>query len=171
MFEEFAPLLVLLLFSLLFSRFTKAIGKANARRAPQKPKAQAPQPAEGAAPAAEGELLSQRQEPRTLAPTVSYERDDSLYQGSLNAVTGEGEDPCHDDESLFRGSPYSGSLHAETGEGEDPCHEDQLRAMPSAGSELAEPAPEVAGLSLSWTGSEIVKGIVISEVLKRRHAG
>ena len=32
-----------------------------------------------------------------IAPTVAYgSHDDSIYQGSLNAVTGEGYDPCHE---------------------------------------------------------------------------
>ena len=141
MLEEFAPLLVLLLFSLIFSRFTKAVGKANARRAPQKPKAQAPQPAQAMAPAAETELPPQREEPHTLTPTVSYDRNDSLYQGSLNAVTGEGYDPCHNEQ-----------------------------LAPLTAAETAVPAADTAvpGLQLSWTGSDIVRGFVMSEILTRK---
>ena len=64
-------------------------------------------------------------------------------------------------------SPYQGSLNAVTGEGEDPCHEEQMAGM--------RPEPETAageaagGLRFSWTGNEVVRGIVMSEVLKRKH--
>ena len=77
-----------------------------------------------------------------MQPTVSVtEHDDSVYQGSMNAVTGEGYDPCHDEQL----APLS---HAET-------------AVPAA--QAAEP-----GLQLSWTGSDIVRGFVMGEILNRK---
>ena len=70
--------------------------------------------------------------------------------------------PFEDDDTL-----YQGSLNAVTGEGTDPCHEEQLADMMPAPEPAAE---EVSGgLGLSWTGNEVVRGIVMSEVLKRRH--
>ena len=62
-----------------------------------------------------------------------------------------------------------GSMHVVTGEGEDPCHEEQFRDMPSVlNTELSEPAENTGGLSFGWTGNDIVKGFVYSEILKRK---
>ena len=70
--------------------------------------------------------------------------------------------PFEDDDTL-----YMGSLNAVTGEGTDPCHEDQLAdVMPVTESAAEEPS---GGLRLGWTGNEVVRGIVMSEVLKRRY--
>ena len=78
-----------------------------------------------------------------LRPTISVTpHDDSLYRGSLNAETGEGFDPCHD-EDLER-------LNA-------------LEAVPAV-----QPVSEVPALPFGWTGSDIVRGVVISEILKRK---
>lgn len=78
-----------------------------------------------------------------LRPTIAVSLpDDSFYQGSLNAVTGEGVDPCHDDQLR----PLTDSVRAEQ------------EAPPAA-------AP---GLALSWTGEDIVRGFVMSEILKRK---
>ena len=59
-------------------------------------------------------------------------------------------------------------MYAETGEGYDPCHDEQL--APLTVVETAVPAVEttVPGLQLSWNGDEIVRGIVVSEILKRK---
>ena len=78
-----------------------------------------------------------------LRPTISVTpHDDSLYRGSLNAETGEGFDPCHD-EDLER-------LNA-------------VEAVPAV-----QPVSEVPALPFGWTGSDIVRGVVISEILKRK---
>lgn len=78
-----------------------------------------------------------------LQPTVYVTpRDDSVYQGSLNAETGEGFDPCHD-EDLER-------LNA-------------VEAVPAV-----QPVSDVPALPFGWTGSDIVRGVVISEILKRK---
>ena len=68
----------------------------------------------------------------------------------------------HDD------STYQGSMSADTGEGYDPCHDEQLAPLTLA--ETAVPAAETAegGLQLNWTGNEIVRGFVMSEILKRK---
>ncbi len=80
--------------------------------------------------------------PSVLQPSITFtEHDDSVYQGSMNANTGEGFDPCHDEQL----APLT---LAET-------------AVPAA--EAAEP-----GLQLSWTGSDIVRGFVMSEILKKK---
>ena len=97
----------------------------------------AAEPAKPAAPARESLARESR-----LTPSISVtEHDDSVYQ-------------C--------------SMYAETGEGYDPCHDEQLAPLTRA--EAAVPAAEAAapGLQLSWTGSEVVRGIVMSEILKRK---
>jgi len=68
----------------------------------------------------------------------------------------------HDD------SVYQGSMNADTGEGYDPCHDEQLAPLTLA--ETAVPAAEApeSGLQLGWTGSDIVRGFVMSEILKRK---
>ena len=69
----------------------------------------------------------------------------------------------HDD------SVYAGSMNAVTGEGSDPCHDEQLSSMPSSGaSQVPAASSPVPSLNLSWTGDEIVKGFIISEVLNRK---
>ena len=109
--------------------------------APQKrqkaPKAEAPKPAPAPQPE-EGSFFR----PTVMQPTITVtEHDDSIYQGSLSADTGEGYDPCHDEQ-----------------------------LAPLSAAQAAEPVTEVAGpgLQLSWTGSDIVNGIVMSEILKRK---
>ena len=94
-------------------------------------------PQERPAPVPEPSVLQ-----NIIRPTVSVtEHDDSVYRGSMNAETGEGYDPCHDE---------------------------QLAPLTLA--ENAVPAAEAAegGLQLNWTGNEIVRGIVMSEILKRK---
>ena len=118
---------------------TKTAG--TAKTAPQKqqkaPKAEAPKPAP-APQSEEGSFFR----PTVMQPTITVtEHDDSIYMGSMNADTGEGFDPCHDE---------------------------QLASLTAA--ETAFPAAESSGsgLQLSFTGSDIVNGIVMSEILKRK---
>ena len=140
---EFPPILILaviwLLIGLPLSKLNKK-AKPNATRPapktqqarPDKTCTDAPQPAQPAEPA----------RPTVLQPSITFtEHDDSVYQGSLNATTGEGYDPCHDEQ-----------------------------LAPLTRAEAAVPAAEAAapGLQLSWTGSEVVRGIVMSEILKRK---
>ena len=78
-----------------------------------------------------------------LQPTVYVTpRDDSIYQGSLNAETGEGFDPCHDEDL------------------------ERLNAVEAAPA--VQPVSDVPALPFGWTGSDIVRGVVISEILKRK---
>ena len=138
-------LIVWLLISLplKLSKQVKEQAAKNARAtnaAPQKqqkaPKAEAPMPA-SVPLSEEGSFIR----PTVMQPTISVtEHDDSLYQGSMNADTGEGYDPCHDEQ-----------------------------LAPLSAAEAMEPVTETApGLQLSWTGSDIVNGIVMSEILKRK---
>ena len=78
-----------------------------------------------------------------LRPTVYITpHDDSIYQGSLNAETGEGFDPCH--------------------------NEDLERLNAAEAAPAVQPVSEVPALPFGWTGSDIVRGVVISEILKRK---
>ena len=80
----------------------------------------------------------------------------------------------------FAGSPFSdhisasydqGSLNAVTGEGYDPCHDEQMAPLSAAEHRDSVPAPVQTqpGLPFGWAGSDMVKGIVMSEILKRKH--
>ena len=150
---DFPPILVLaiiwLLIGLPLSKLSKAAKKQTAKnqqagaprpskpiKSVQKPAAPKPQPA--AAPVSEYEPV-----PRTvLQPTISFtEHDDSVYQGSMNAQTGEGYDPCHDE---------------------------QMEPLTLAETAVPAAETEVPGLQLNWNGSEVVRGIVMSEILTRR---
>ena len=61
-----------------------------------------------------------------------------------------------------------GSMNAVTGEGYDPCHDEQLAPRTEAESAMPAAEPEQPGLQLSWTGSDIVRGFVMSEILKKK---
>ena len=80
--------------------------------------------------------------PSVMQPTIRPTgHDDSIYRGSLNAVTGEGYDPCHDQ---------------------------QLSSLTEAESRLPAEEPAVPALQLSWTGNDIVRGLVVGEILRRK---
>ena len=147
---DFPPILILVILWLVIGLPLSKLNKAakqqqaarnakpgTARQKQQAPAAETQQTA--AAPAAPSPPVR----PTVMTPTINVtEHDDSVYTGSLNAVTGEGYDPCH---------------------------EEQLSAItyePAVSAEPAEP-----GLQLSWTGSEIVRGFVMSEVLNRKKPG
>ncbi len=141
---NFSPILVLgllwLLIGLPLSRLNKAAKSQQAskarRSASAKPGENPAKQPENAAPAPE------YNRPTVMQPTITLtEHDDSVYQGSLNAYTGEGFDPCHDE---------------------------QLESLTLA--ETAAPAAEAPepGLQLSWTGNEIVRGFVMSQILERK---
>ena len=143
---EFPPILVLAIVWLLIGLPLSKLSKAKQQQVAKKAK-----PAQAAKPAAKASqqkpenstcVVPEPARPTVLQPTITVtEHDDSVYQGSMNAVTGEGYDPCHDE---------------------------QLAPLPAA--ESAGPAAEAAesGLQLSWTGNEIVRGFVMSEILPRR---
>ena len=70
---------------------------------------------------------------------------------------------AHDD------SIYAGSLNAVTGEGFDPCHEEQMAPLSLAESVPAETeAPAPSPILPAWSGSEIARGFVMAEILTRR---
>lgn len=65
---------------------------------------------------------------------------------------------------------FAGSMNADTGEGFDPCHEEELQpqAEPCTMAPQSAPfAPPAPGLQLSWTGDEMVRAVVMQEILQR----
>ena len=139
------PSQILPIFMILFVWCVVALSIAAARKASVSGKKPAARPnlpeqgpASGAAPAPEAER------PVRITPTVfPTGHDDSIYQGSMNAVTGEGYDPCH---------------------------EEQLQSLSDAEQPAeSQPSPHAAGgIPLRWTGNDVVRGIVMSEILKRK---
>jgi len=142
---EFAPILMLLFFWIVVGLPIAAAKKA----AEQKKKAS--RPAVQNAPEQEGQTSARVQrtaEPErltTMTPSISLTgHDDSLYQGSMNAFTGEGYDPCHEEQML----PLTLAEEFNDAPGTQQAH---------------------AGLPLGWTDNDIVRGIVMSEILNRKH--
>lgn len=147
---DFPPILILvilwLVIGLPLSKLNKAAKQQQAAKGAKpgtaKTKRQAPaaEPQKtAAAPAAPAEPAR----PTVMQPTITVaEHDDSVYMGSLNAITGEGYDPCH---------------------------EEQLSTISYESAAPAETA--VPGLQLSWTGNEIVRGVIMSEILNRKQPG
>ena len=139
--EEFSPLLILLFFWIVIGLPVSMAKKANQRQAvrriQQRPAPPAEAPAAPPAPA-EPERLT------AIRPTLSEpDHDDSVFTGSLGAVSTEGYDPCH---------------------------EEQLSGMEPVclpGREEAS-AAEVPGIALGWTANDVVRGIVMSEILNRK---
>lgn len=141
------PLFILaiiwLIIGLPLSKLNKAAkqqqaSKASKTRAAKQPGTKAQQKA----PEPAAHVPPEPARPTVLQPSITFtEHDDSVYQGSMNAITGEGYDPCHDDQL----APLTQAENA------------------ASAAEAASP-----GLELSWTGSEIVRGFVMSEILKRK---
>ena len=137
--QAFLPLMSLVVVYLFIAVLSKA-----AKNAAQARKQNSPAPAASpAAPSVPDQETAAEPEIREIQLTVRvHEHDDSVYRGSLNAVTGEGYDPCHDEQ-----------------------------LAPLTRSEAVDHVPVTTpGLQLNWTGDEIVRGIVISEILKRKGA-
>ncbi len=63
---------------------------------------------------------------------------------------------------------YQGSMNADSLEGIDPCHDEQMHAMDALREESGNPAPAESGLNLSWTSQDVVRGFICSEVLNRK---
>ena len=141
--EEFAPLLLLLFFWIFIGVPVSIAKKAAGRKNPARPVRPA-EPAEGESSAAPKPAIPERLRP--LRPTVvEPDHDDSVFTGSLGALSTEGYDPCHDE---------------------------QMRALepvckPGKPQELPAPEPR-SGLPLGWTGSDVVRGVVMSEILNRK---
>lgn len=156
--EAFVPLIWIGVMILLIASSAK---KAKLKQAAQNAKKNAP-PVPGGTntmPAAPKEVQSQ-------APV--------RFSGSLS----EGTDPCHESDlggpdrmrsTLYGGSlgMYTGSLGVTTEEGYDPCHEEQADIMTVL--EMTELPSESAGpaVSFNWSGNEIMKAVVMQEILKR----
>ena len=146
---DFPPILVLaiiwLLIGLPLSRLNKVAKQQqaakNAKSGAAKTGTKAPKTEPRMSGPAQPEVTPARH--TVLQPTITFtEHDDSVYQGSLNAVTGEGFDPCHDE---------------------------QLSSLSSAEREtVSAPGEEAPGLQLGWTGSDVVRGFVMSEILKKK---
>ena len=141
MLESFFPLIALFLIYTAIAAMAKGAKKiSSAQKASSARSATPADAAPAEAPAPEAAAAPRIRE---MQPTIRVsEHDDSVYMGSMNAVTGEGYDPCHDE---------------------------QLKPLTRA--ETIEPAPAAApGLQIHWTGDEIVRGFVVSEILKRKGA-
>ena len=139
---EFGPLVVLVVIWLLIGLPLSRAAKQKSR-GPRTPGAPSVGP-EAEAPAADpGEGPDPRRDYVPIQPTVSLSRqDDSLYRGSLNAETGEGYDPCHDE---------------------------QMETLTRISSEpVPRPAPPAPALELGWTANDVVRGVVMSEILARK---
>ena len=145
---EFPVLLALaliwLLIGLPLSKVAKQKNRSGSRAsAPTSGDHQKADPQMKEASEGSGEGLSPQQVYQTIQPTVGLGRhDDSLYRGSLNAETGEGFDPCHDEDL------------------------ERLNAVEAAPA--VQPVSDVPALPFGWTGSDIVRGVVMSEILKRK---
>ena len=133
----FILLILWLVISIPLKKLNEAAKKGTQKKAP--PAGRAPggtRPEKAPAPGAAPEGYS------PLRPSISVTaHDDSIYRGSLNAVTGEGYDPCHDQ---------------------------QLSSLTEAESRLPAEEPAVPALQLSWTGNDIVRGLVVGEILRRK---
>ena len=141
--ENAAPLLLLLFFWIFIGIPVSVAKKAAEKKKAAQPAVQKTR-REDPAPAAPKQAAPER-----LVPLAS-----TLYE------------PDHDD------SVFTGSLGPVTTEGYDPCHEEQLSGMEPVcqpGREPLSPAETSPGLPLGWTGNDIVRGIVMSEILNRKH--
>lgn len=61
-------------------------------------------------------------------------------------------------------APAAGSLDYISTEGKDPCHEDELTL---ARQPAEAPVPAAPGLTFDWSGENLVKAFVMQEVLQR----
>ena len=105
-------------------------------------------PAKAASPAPAAQSVREHQ---TLQPTVSVTpHTEETFLGSLGEDSLEGVDPCHEDELA---------------PAEYPC-----KASPDAMSGAAARARTTAqpsGLNLRWSGDEMLRAVVMSEILTR----
>ena len=143
---EFAPVLLIILFWIFVGIPISIAKKASQQKKGTRPAAVKQQPADEpeARPKAAQPETVQPERLNILAPSIApTEHDDSVYRGSLNADTGEGIDPCHDE---------------------------QMAGLELAGEEDFAPrtAQAKSGIPLGWTGSDVVRGIVMSEILNRK---
>ncbi len=146
--EELFPLafVVIALIGSLASAKKKAAKKAEAHpfgASPVKAKPAAPKQPHPYAPA----------QP-TVAPALSL--GDVPNQVIVPTVHAHVEPDCdtHD---------VPGSLGETSSEGKDPCHEEQLTHTRT----IEEPAPEQGSLAFNWSGENMMKAVIMQEVLTR----
>lgn len=141
---EFSPLIFIFIIWLCIGLPLSKLNQASKKKMNEAKKPSSDRPA---APAPEQESRQAAPEAppareTRLTPTVTVTaNDDSIYAGSMNAVTGEGHDPCH---------------------------EENLTGLNTAETIPVHPVTEVHSLPFGWTGSDMVRGIVVSEILKSR---
>ena len=139
---EFPPILILAIIWLLIAPILSAAKKQQAKNAKSGAAKQSGAKAPRQQPETNSTYVAHEARPTVMQPSITFsEHDDSVYQGSMNAVTGEGYDPCHDEQLA-------------------PLTQAETAPVPAA-----EAAP---GLQLSFTGSEVVRGFVMSEILTRK---
>ncbi len=146
--EELFPFIfvVIALISSLAAAIKKAGQKAEAHSfgaSPVKPKPAAPRQPHPYAPA----------QP-VVAPALSA--SDVPGQVIVPTVHTHVEPDCDTHDA-------PGSLGETSSEGKDPCHEEQLTHVRT----IEEPAPEQGGLTFSWSGDNMVKAVIMQEVLTR----
>ena len=118
------------------------VRQQRAQKAPQ-PRAVMP-----ASPAPAPQAAQQRQE---LRPTVSVTpHTEETFLGSLGEDSLEGVDPCHEDELAPADYPCQASPDAMSG----------AAARPRA-------AAQPSKLNLHWSGDEMLRAVVMSEILTR----
>ena len=139
---EFPPILILAIIWLLIAPILSAAKKQQAKNAKSGAAKQSGAKAPRQQPETNSTYVAHEARPTVIHPSITFsEHDDSVYQGSMNAVTGEGYDPCHDEQLA-------------------PLTQAETAPVPAA-----EAAP---GLQLSFTGNEVVRGFVMSEILTRK---
>ena len=138
--ELFSPLFSLLFFLFIFLVLPlRAVKKQTAKQAQTKKK----QPSHPAA-----EQAAEAPSPAPAPAGQPKDEGDSRWE--------------HDHDS------WAGSLGALSTEGFDPCHEEQFASAPAPAPTPVPESSGIPGLSIHWTGDEIVRGLVVSEVLKRK---
>ena len=95
---------------------------------------------------------------------------ENLCMGCMHEIGDEKKCPyCGYHVETPQPAPYLGSLAKETGEGDDPCHEEQMAELNRLRAPSAPyVAPDGDGLNLSWSGEDIVRGFITGEILRRR---
>lgn len=142
--DEFAPLFLVVIFWIMIG-VPIAVAKKAAEQKKAAARSAAPKFPKAETPAPQGPVPLQTDRLVPMAPTVTEpDHDDSVFAGSLGPMESEGFDPCHDE---------------------------QLQDMEKVcvpGAEPSEAPPAAPGFSLNWSGSNVVRGIVMSEILKRK---
>lgn len=126
----------------------KAQQRVRLQRAQQAAEARAAKPAKAASPAPAAQSVREHQ---TLQPTVSVTpHTEETFLGSLGEDSLEGVDPCHEDELAPAEYPCKASPENSKG-----------------ASARAQAAAQPSGLNLRWSGDEMLRAVVMSEILTR----